>query len=48
MAKDKDRVALSQCVGKLMAYIRVDKKEEAKILAKKLVERLKQMGLLES
>lgn len=48
MAKDKDRVALSQCVGKLMAYIRVDKKEEAKIWAKKLVERLKQMGLLES
>lgn len=47
MAKDKDRVTLSQCVGKLMAYLRVDKKDDAKIWAKKLVEHLKKMGLLD-
>ena len=46
MAKDKDRVALSQCVGKLMAYVRVDKKEEAKIWAEKLVLHLRKMGLV--
>lgn len=46
MAKDKDRVALSQCVGKLMAYVRVGKKEEAKEWALKLVEHLKRLDLL--
>lgn len=46
MSKDKDRVALSQCVGKIMAYLRVDKKEDAKIWAKKLVAELNRMGLL--
>lgn len=46
MSKDKDRVALSQCVGKLMAYIRVGKKEDARIWAEKLVNRLKAMDLL--
>lgn len=46
MAKDKDRVTLSQCVGKLTAYVRVDKKEDAKIWAQKLVDHLKKMDLL--
>ena len=46
MAKDADRVQLSQCVGKIMAYLRVDKKEEAKLWAKKLVDQLTKMGLL--
>ena len=46
MSKDKDRVVLSQCVGKIMAYLRVDKKEEAKRWAKQLVEQLTKMGLL--
>ncbi len=47
MAKDKDRVALSQCVGKVMAYLRVGKPDDAKVWAKKLVEQLKKMGLLD-
>ena len=46
MAKDKNRVFLSQCVGKLMAYVRLDKKEEARQWASKLVEHLKKMDLL--
>lgn len=44
--KDKDRVALSQCVGKIMAYLRVDKKADAKLWARKLVEQLTKMELL--
>ena len=46
MAKDKDRVILSRCVGKLMAYLRVDRKDEARKWAAKLVEQLRAMDLL--
>jgi hypothetical protein len=46
MAKDKDRVALSQCVGKVMAYLRVGQLENAKLWARKLVDQLTKMGLL--
>lgn len=46
MSKDKDRVALSQCVGKLMAYIRVDKLEDAKAWARALVRHLIKMDLI--
>jgi hypothetical protein len=45
MAKDKDRVLLSQCVGKVMAYLRVGRVESAKDWARKLVEQLTKMGL---
>lgn len=44
--KDKDRVFLSQCVGKVMAYVRVGKKEDAKEWAKKLQAQLVKMDLL--
>jgi hypothetical protein len=46
--KDKDRVMLSQCVGKLMAYLRVGNREEAKLWAKALVEHLRKMGLIDA
>lgn len=44
--KDKDRVYLSQCVGKVMAYMRVNKKEDAKEWARKLRDQLVKMELL--
>jgi hypothetical protein len=47
VAKDPNRFALSQCVGKLMAYIRIGNVTEAKLWAKKLVEHLRKMGLLD-
>jgi hypothetical protein len=46
VAKNKDRVILSQCVGKVMAYLRVDRKEEARQWADKLVRQLRKMDLL--
>ncbi len=44
--KDPDRVKLSTAVGKLMAYIRVNKPDEAKLWALALVEQLRKMNLL--
>ncbi len=46
MSKDKDRVYLSKCVGKLMAFIRLGDKEQAREWAKLLVDYLKKMDLL--
>lgn len=46
MAKDKNRVFLSKCVGSLMAYIRVDKLEDAKVWARALVKHLIKMELI--
>lgn len=45
MAKDKDRVILSQAVGKICAYLAVGKKGEAKEWAKILILKLAQLGL---
>lgn len=47
MTKDKDRVYLARCVGKLMAYLRLDKRAEAKAWAGLLVDHLRKMGLIE-
>jgi hypothetical protein len=46
--KDKDRVILSQCVGKVTAYVRVGNKDEAKRWARALVAHLKHMDLLDA
>ena len=46
MAKDKDRVSLATCVGKIMAYIKVNKQDDAKAWARTLVGELQRLGLL--
>lgn len=45
-SKNPNRVYLATCVGKLMAYERVDKREEARQWAALLVEHLRKMDLL--
>lgn len=44
--KNVNRVYLATCVGKLMAYERVGKTEEARQWADCLVTHLRKMGLL--
>jgi hypothetical protein len=44
--KNPDRVYLSKCVGSLMAYERLGKKEEARQWANCLVRHLHKMDLL--
>ena len=46
MAKDKTRVALAQHVGKICAYLAVGKLDDAKLWARKLVDYLRQEGLI--
>lgn len=48
MAKDKLRVKLSQCVGKICAFISVGKRDEAREWAGILVQHLKDADLLPS
>lgn len=45
--KNPDRVEVASLVGSLFAYMLNGNKEEAKNYARKLVEKLRQMGLLE-
>lgn len=46
MAKDKNRVILSTCVSKIMAFYLVGRCDEAREWAGKLVEHLRKMELI--
>lgn len=46
MAKDKVRVSLARCVGKICAYLAVGKREDARVWANALVDILQKEGLL--